>query len=105
MAQQTIAPQDADRLKNTVDWLKKNSDQVVPWTILGCLMAVLLFVYWNSLDYRGARQFWDSDKYSHGWLVPIFSIILLWMRHEPFGPVTLGARWAGVGLLSAGIGL
>ncbi len=27
------------------------------------------------------------------------------MRHQPFRPVTEGARWAGVGLLSAGLGL
>ncbi|MBI3839642.1 MAG: exosortase/archaeosortase family protein [Planctomycetia bacterium] len=86
-------------------WLKKNVDQVVPWTILVSLLALLIAVYWNSLDYRGAMQFWDNPKYSHGWLVPIFTVILLWMRYEPFAPVTLGARWAGMGLLTAGLGL
>lgn len=87
------------------DWLKKNSDQVVPWATLVALLGLLVYVYWNSLDSRGAKQFWDNPKYSHGWLVPIFTVILLWMRHEPFGPVTAAARWAGVGLLSAGLGL
>jgi exosortase len=87
------------------DWLKKNSDQVVPWATLIALLGLLVYVYWNSLDSRGAKQFWDNPKYSHGWLVPIFTVILLWMRHEPFGPVTAVARWAGVALLSAGLGL
>jgi exosortase len=86
-------------------WLKKNSDQVIPWVTLSAMMVVLILVYGNSLDYRGAMKFWDNPKYSHGWLVPIFTLILLWMRHEPFGPVALSARWAGVGLLSAGLGI
>jgi exosortase len=87
------------------NWLKKNSDQVIPWTVLTVLMGLLIYVYLNSLDSRGAMQFWDNPKYSHGWLVPVFTAILLWMRHQPFGPVTPGARWAGVGLLSAGLGM
>ncbi len=88
-------------------WLQENSDQVRPWATLVALLGVLVFVYWNSLDDRGAKKFWDNPngKYSHGWLVPIFTIILLWMRHEPFGKVTAGSRWAGVALLSAGLGI
>jgi exosortase len=95
----------AKPIDNTSSWLDKNVDQVVPWTILVSLLVLLIAVYWNILDYRGAAGFWDNPKYSHGWLVPIFTIILLWMRYEPFGPVTMGARWAGMGLLSAGLGL
>lgn len=100
MAEQQASPRDS-----LSDLLKKNSDQVVPWTILVALLGVLVFSYWNELDSRGAKQFWDNPKYSHGWLVPIFTVILLWMRHEPFGPVTVAARWAGVGLLSASLGV
>lgn len=86
-------------------WIDKNWDQIVPWSILTGLLLVLIWSYWNSLDYRGAMKFWDNPKYSHGWLVPIFTVILLWMRHEPFGPVTLAARWAGAALLAAGVGM
>ncbi|MEX0678961.1 MAG: exosortase/archaeosortase family protein [Pirellulales bacterium] len=91
--------------QNISDALKKNSDQVIPWAVLVALLGILVYVSWNELDYRGAKQFWDNPKYSHGWLVPIFTVILLWMRHESFGPVTLAARWAGVGLLSAGLAM
>ena len=101
MAEDSVA-QSSTSLQDT---LKKNSDQLIPWAILSGLLAVLVFVYWNSLDERGAKYFWDNPKYSHGWLVPIFTIILLWMRHEPFGPVSAVARWAGVALLSSGLAL
>jgi exosortase len=88
-------------------WVEKNKDQILPWSILAGLLAILVAVYWGELSYasHGAMWFWENPKYSHGWLVPVFTVILLWMRHEPFGPVTTDARWAGVGLLSAGLGL
>jgi exosortase len=87
-------------------WFDKHRDQVVPWATLAALLAVLIYVFWNELDMRGAMQFWvNNPKYSHGWLVPLFTVILLWMRYEPFEPVTLGARWAGVALLSVGLGI
>ena len=85
------------------DTLKNNSDQVVPWAILVALLGVLLYAFGNELDSRGAMQFWDNPKYSHGWLVPVFTLILLWMRYEPFGPVKARERWAGFGLLAGGI--
>jgi exosortase len=90
---------------NIAGTLKNNSDQVVPWAILIGLLGVLLAAFWNELDSRGAMQFWNNPKYSHGWLVPIFTVILLWMRYEPFGVVTALERWAGFALLAGGIGI
>jgi exosortase len=87
------------------DTLKNNSDQVVPWVILVGLLGALVYAFGNELDSRGAMKFWDNPKYSHGWLVPVFTVILLWMRYEPFGPVKIYERWAGFALLSAGIAM
>ena len=83
--------------------LKSNSDQVVPWAILIALLGALTYTFLNELDSRGAMKFWENPKYSHGWLVPVFTLILLWMRYEPFGPVKVSERWAGFALLAAGI--
>jgi exosortase len=85
-------------------WVDKNSDQIVPISIIVGLLLLLIGVYWNSLDYRGAAWFWENPKYSHGWLVPIFTVILLWMRFEPFGEVTLSARLTGLAILAGGLG-
>lgn len=101
MAEAAAAPK-----QDLSSWLRANRDQVVPWATLVSLLGLLIYVYWNELDMRGAMQFWvNNPKYSHGWLVPLFTVILLWMRYEPFGPVSVSARWAGVGLLAAGLGL
>ncbi len=86
-------------------FVNTESDQVVPLSILIGMLLLLVGVYWNSLDYRGAMWFWDNPKYSHGWLIPIFTVILLWMRFEPFGSVTLAARMTGLAVLAASLGM
>ncbi len=91
--------------EGSAKWIEQNSDQVVPLAILVGLLLVLIGVYWNALDYRGAMWFWENPKYSHGWLVPLFTVILLWMRFEPFGEVTQAARGAGLGILVASLGM
>lgn len=56
--------------------------QVIPGPALATfvvLMGGLLWAYWPALDTMWRR--WGSDpQYSHGYLVPIFAGILLWMR-------------------------
>ena len=70
---------------------------------LGVLLAALLFSYWNTLS-RTAEH-WDSPQYSHGWLVPLFAIALLWMRYEPLKRVAAWEHWAGLGLLGLGLAM
>jgi len=75
--------------------------QALTWTALVLSMAILVVAYWNALSATAAA--WDSPQYSHGYLVPLFAAVLLWLRREPFDEVPLSHRWWGVGLLSAGI--
>ncbi len=48
---------------------------------LGVLSAVVLWSYWSTILLAADR--WASDdQYSHGWLVPFFSLYLLWHRRD-----------------------
>ena len=75
--------------------------QIETWAIFGALLLVLVWAYWNTL--ADAARSWDNPKYSHGYLVPLFTAALIWMRREAFGKVTNSARWAGVGMIAAGL--
>ncbi len=98
MAEQTIAKPEA---KSLLD----DREQLVPLVTLVGLLLLLVGVYWNILDRRGAMWFWENPKYSHGWLVPIFSVILLWMRSEPLEKPSASALWTGLGILAGSLGL
>jgi len=79
------------------------ADQVTPWYIIGGLGAVVLYAYWNTLVFMSSV--WVSAQYSHGFLIPIFTGVLIAMRREPFEPVPTSVRWAGVGIVVAGIAM
>jgi exosortase len=69
------------------------------WALLGAMVLVVVACYWNTIV--GTAEAWSSPMYSHGYLIPAFAAFLLYMRREPFGPVTTKERWWGVGIVAA----
>jgi len=54
------------------------ADNRSAWLIFGALVLLLTAAYWNMLTFTSS--FWGSDLYSHGWIVPVFAAVLIWMR-------------------------
>ncbi len=79
----------------------KDPSQRLPLMILGGLVLLLVLAYLDMFALTSAA--WREGLYSHGWIVPVFSLVLLWMRWQPFGPVPAYERWIGLGLLALGL--
>ena len=63
----------------------------------------LIWAWWTTLTDMAGR--WAHDpQYSHGYLVPLFAVILLGLRRELM-PKTWSPSWWGAPLLFTGIGL
>jgi exosortase len=75
--------------------------QLTPLVMLCGLVLLLVAAYWDMFGLT--RAAWSEGLYSHGWIVPLFALGLMWMRWEPFGPVPMQERWMGLGLLAAGL--
>ena len=75
--------------------------QRMPQMILGGLVLLLFVAYFDMFALTSAA--WSEGLYSHGWIVPVFALVLLWMRWQPFGPVPARERWIGVALLALGL--
>src|SRR5947207_6678484 len=66
--------------------------------------ACLLWVFWPSLGPLSDR--WGHDpQYSHGYLVPLFSLYLLWSRRDLLAAAESRPSWWGLPLLAAGLAL
>jgi exosortase len=81
----------------------QSPDQGLPWLIIAALTVLLMYSYWVSL--AQLPSFWDNPQYQHGWIVPVFTLMLLFWWRQPVGPVTGSARIAGIGLLAASFAL
>ncbi len=67
------------------------------WLVIGVLTALLVYSYLPGL--LRLKSSWDNPQYSHGWIVPLFALGLLFWWRQPIGEVTTSARLAGLGLL------
>lgn len=50
--------------------------------ILVGLVSLLIYSFYNSLS-RLWLYFWNTDQYSHGYIVPVIAVVLLYMRWDP----------------------
>ena len=64
----------------------------------------LVWSYWTTLVEMA--QTWSREpQYSHGFLVPLFAGVLLWLRRERFQADDFRPAWWGLPLIVAAVGL
>ena len=84
-----------------VSW--NDPSQRTPLMMLGGLVVLLIAAYWDMFSLTSAA--WQEGLYSHGWIVPVFALALMWMRWEPIGAVPAMERWIGLALLAFGLSM
>ena len=79
---------------------------VVEWRSVALLAAVVLLVYYRVFA-KLAFDWYDLPDYSHGFLVPIFSLFLLWDRRSEVRAAAQHARpsWRGIPIVLFGLGV
>jgi len=76
--------------------------QVAP--VAALLGVVLLAVYWKILRAL-VVQWWDDANYSHGFLVPIFCLYLVWRQRASLERLPVRGSLIGLAVILAGIGI
>jgi exosortase len=71
--------------------------------LLPLLLVILGMIYWPVLRALAA-QCWDDPNYSHGFLVPVFSGMVVWQRRRQLAVLAPKGSWIGLAILLAGIG-
>ncbi len=66
------------------------------------LLATVVWSYWTTLQ-DTAERWSDDPQYSHGWLVPLVSVFLLFHRRKLLPVGGLVPAWWGVGVVAAGL--
>ena len=67
-------------------------------------MAALVWSYWTTLAAMADR--WERDpQYSHGFLVPVFALVVLWHRGDLLKKATWQPALLGLPILLAGVAI
>jgi exosortase len=71
---------------------------------IGAAVAVTAMLVWlYGPTIKGLVGTWNQEPdYSHGFLVPPFAALLLWLRRDSFPARSRIPGWGGVGLIAAG---
>jgi exosortase len=65
------------------------------------LVGLILWVFWPSIV--ELAEIWESvPQYSHGYLVPLFAVALLWLRRDRCDPTKMQPTWWGAAIVAAG---
>ena len=76
----------------------------IPWSLVvpsAVLLGAVLWSLWPVL--AGMAERWSGDpRYSHGYLVPMVSLALLWMRREQFLGETFRPSTWGLAFIALG---
>lgn len=96
----TTAPQTPLTLSPS---LPSVSTKLAWWDLLApvSLAVVLLWAFAPTLAEMAHR--WNDPQYSHGYLVPVFAVVLLWLRRDLFKPAAPSFSWWGIALLALGV--
>jgi exosortase len=74
-------------------------------TLLLLLLAVS-FGLLGIIFYDGLAlmvQWWDRDEYSHGYMIPMVALYLIWQNQHKLPAASGKGSWAGTLLLAAGL--
>jgi exosortase len=63
------------------------------------MAAAFVWFYWSSVTLL-VYTWWRSEDYQHGFFVPIFAVLLLWLRRDMIVPFTGRVSWWGLPLLA-----
>jgi exosortase len=68
------------------------------------LVAALFWAYWPTL--AGLARRWSEDpQYSHGYVVPVIAVVVLWHRRRQFPTTRTRVCWWGLAPLTGGAAL
>ncbi len=66
------------------------------------LGAVLLAIYWKILQAL-VTQWWDDPNYSHGFLVPLFTLYLVWRQRATLAKLPRTGSLLGIPIILGGM--
>ena len=80
-----------------LNWSQFDDDQR-KWTIVGGFAILLAWAYLNSME--KVAEAWQSPQYSHGYLIPVFAGVLLYLQRRKFvEAVPAWQQYLGVGII------
>jgi exosortase len=81
------------------NWRTRNAQFALGSTVICLLIAA---VYCQVLV-KLVTDWWQIPDFSHGFLVPLFSVYLVWEKRETLRGINIAPCWSGVAVIALGL--
>lgn len=85
----------------TMEVKNSNPSSYMLWALLLLAAGLMGFIFYDGLAYMVKE--WDSDEYSHGYMIPLVALYMIWQKQEQFVASMQGGSWSGVLFLVLGV--
>jgi exosortase len=79
--------------------LRSTWQQRLPYLLL---LALVIAIYWG-VTVKLVHDWYSDPDFSHGFLVPLFSAYLVWIKRKELRSIPIRQSWAGIWLVVLGI--
>ena len=76
-------------------------EPVSVWVLLLGIAALMGFVFFDGLKLM--VDWWERPEYSHGYLIPLISVFLIWQKKDKLEQVPYEGSWAGIFIVMMGV--
>lgn len=83
-------------------WFPKPTRDWIPYLLL---LALLLVAIYYRVAGKLVYDWYDIPDYSHGFLVPLFSLFLAWDNREAIRKTPIKQSWSGISFIVLGIAI
>ena len=67
------------------------------------LGSVILLMFTFRVGLADMVRQWDLPEYSHGFMIPLVALYIVWQKQDKFPAAMKGGSWAGVGFFLVGL--
>ncbi len=67
------------------------------------VIAVLLAVIFSDGLERMASKWFSSEEYSHGVLIPLIAVFMIWQKRGALSEIKVDGSWAGLIVIAFGL--
>ena len=71
------------------------------WLLGGAIALLLGTMFFAGLDYMVGQ--WSREEYSHGYLLPVVAVFLIWQKRTALEKTPFTGSWAGLAIVGFGV--
>lgn len=81
---------DALSSRSEATWLRRT------WLLQGLFLLLLAGVLYHSILAKLVANWWNDPDFSHGFVIPIFSLFVVWQQRKRLPKLPLAPSWLGL---------